>query len=76
MVEQGSGEKHLNDETHARLVSELRQIDDELERRGLPVDRRLVDAFEKRRLLPKEDMDRLSMQFYGEVREFKGITNQ
>jgi hypothetical protein len=73
LMEMKEGRKLLDDETHARLIDELRQLDNEIERRGLPGNRRFVEAFAKRELLPDEDMERLSIQAYGRPMVFRGI---
>lgn len=68
-----AGKKLLDDDTHARLTAELRRIDDLMEHRGLPVDRRYVDAFESLTLLDDETMRRLMIRAYGRPMAYKEI---
>lgn len=76
LMEMEQGRVLLDDETHARLVAEMRQLDVELRSRGRVADGRYADAFERRELLPAEDMRRLAIQTYGRPVTFKGLQQQ
>ena len=76
LMEMMEGRTLLYDEAHMLLVGELRKLDEEMRRRGLPANRRYIDAFEQRRLLPEDEMRRLSIRIYGRAMTCVGIQEQ
>jgi hypothetical protein len=76
LMEMKEGRIMLDHEAHARRVRTMREIEAEMRRRSLPVHPRYTDAFERRELLPQDDMRRLALIAYGRPVHFVGIERQ
>lgn len=75
LMEMKEGRLMLDHEAHARRISAMREIEAEMRRRSLPVHSRYTDAFEKRELLPEDEMRRLALIAYGRTVNFVGLKN-
>lgn len=65
LTEMDQGHAIIDSEERAQRVAVLRELEEEMKRRKLPIDPRATDAFEKSQSLPPEEMRRLRAQVYG-----------
>jgi hypothetical protein len=73
LMEMKAGRIMLDHEAHARKVAEMRAIEAEMRRRSMPAPSRYTDAFERRELLPPDEMKRLARIAYHRPVLFAGI---